>query len=205
MSTVLLAQKTVTDIDGNVYNTVIIGKQVWMVENLKVTHFQNGDEIPVVADHMGWSFLETAACCEYDNSPFNNEVYGKLYNFFAVNDIHNLCPKDWHVPTDKEWSELTSFLGEKSHAGGKLKEETTDYWQSPNVDATNASCFTALPGGNRAPDGAFAHIGSGGYWWSSTNSETNYALSRFLLCNSGNIYIYRSSKGSGFSVRCIKD
>ena len=146
MSTVLLAQKTVTDIDGNVYNTVTIGKQVWMVENLKVTHYRNGEAIPIVADHMEWSFLETAACCDYDNSPFNNEVYGKLYNFFAVNNIHNLCPTGWHVPTDKEWSELISSLGEKNKAGGKLKEETTDYWQSPNIEATNESCFTALPG-----------------------------------------------------------
>lgn len=203
-STGLQAQ-TVKDIDGNVYNTVTIGKQVWLVENLKVTHYRNGAAIPFVADHMEWSFLETAACCDYDNSSFNSETYGKLYNYYAVIDPRQICPNGWHIPTDKEWSGLTSYLGEKNNPGGKLKEETTDYWQSPNAGATNESCFTALPGGNRASDGAFAHIGSGGYWWSSTNSGTNNALSRFLLCNSGNLYNYSSSKGGGFSVRCIKD
>jgi len=205
MSTVLLAQRTVTDIDGNVYNTVTIGTQIWMVENLKVTHYRNKEPIPIVSDHMKWSFLESGACCDYDNSFFNCEAYGKLYNYYAIVDDRRLCPDGWHIPTDKEWSELTYYLGEKSNAAGKLKEETTDYWQSPNTEANNASCFTALPGGNRASDGSFAHLGSGGYWWSSSKFGTNDAWSRYIFYNSGNVYRYDGNIGSAFSVRCLKN
>ena len=205
ISTVLPAQRNVNDIDGNVYNTITIGTQVWMVENLKVTHYRNKEPIAVIADPMKWSFLESGACCDYDNSSFISEVYGKLYNYYAVIDPRQLCPDGWHIPTDQEWSELTSYLGEKNNTGGRLKEETTDYWQSPNTGATNESCFTALPGGNRAPDGSFTHFGGGGYWWSSSGFGIYDAWSRYIFYNSGNIYRYDSNIRSAFSVRCLKN
>lgn len=204
VSTSLHAQ-TVKDIDGNVYHTATIGKQVWMVENLKVIHYQNGVEIPIVGDHMKWSFLEKGACCDYDNSPLSNDIYGKLYNFYTIESNNNLCPSGWHVPSDNEWTTLTSFLGDKNNAGVKLKGIGIDYWQRPNSEATNESGFTALPGGNRASDGSFAFLGSCGYWWSSTHFNKSDGWGRYLFCNSNNLFRSNSSEGSAFSVRCLKD
>jgi len=136
------------DIDGNVYETIQIGDQLWMAENLKTTHYNNGDEIPYPSNEDFGSFDE-GQYGVYDNDPSNADVYGNLYNFAAVDDDRGLCMEGWHVPSDGEWTVLTDYLGGSSVAGGKMKEEGLDHWNSPNTGATNESGFTGLPAGYR--------------------------------------------------------
>lgn len=207
---------TVTDIDGNVYQTVTIGTQVWMAENLKVTHYRNGDQIPNVTDNVTWEGLSTGAYGDYDNSVDSAAVYGRLYNWYAVSDGRGIAPTGWHVPTDQEWKQLEMQLGMSqtdadgvnyrgTNEGGKLKETGTSHWQSPNTGATNESGFAALPGGYRVIYGDYLNMGSIGFFWSSTQYSTNVAWYRSL--DYDNAVIYRSDytmKG-GFSVRCVKD
>jgi len=194
---------TVTDIDGNVYHFITIGTQVWMVENLKVTHYRNGDLIPNVTDNTAWSNLVTGAYCDYNNGPGISTTYGKLYNWYAVNDSRNIAPSGWHVPTDAEWTTLTTYWGGESIAGGKLKEVGTTHWQSPNTGATNESGFTALPGGWHSDD--FYGIGETCRWWSST-AGGNGGWERII--DNYSAEVERSSYASstlGLSVRCVKD
>lgn len=202
---IVQVQETLTDIDGNVYKTVKIGKQVWMVENLKVTHYQNGDAIPNVTDSTNWAALITGAWCNYDNDVSNGKKYGKLYNWYSVEDTRNLAPKGWHIPTDGEWTILTDFLGGKDAAGGKLKQVGILDWEKPNEGATNETGFKGLPGGNRGEDGEFISIGSSGLWWSSSEADSNYAGFR-LVINTGKFVLrYKFKKSIGLSVRCLKD
>lgn len=197
---------TVTDIDGNVYNTVTIGTQVWMVENLKTTKYRDGTSIPNVTDNTDWSNLTTGANCDYNNTPSNADTYGKLYNWYAATDARNIAPTGWHVPSDEEWSTLTTFLGGEIVAGGKLKESGTTHWNSPNTDATNSSGFTALPGGARfGGSGAFNKIGGDGYWWTSSELSATNAVYRFMYYEYGSVTSIFTIKEQGFSVRCVKD
>ena len=192
---------TVVDIDGNVYNTVTIGTQVWMAENLKTTKYRNGDQIANVIDNPAWSSLSSGAYCWYNNVTNNKATYGAMYNWYAVADSRNIAPTGWHVATDAEWTTLTTFLGGGSVAGSKMKETGTAHWTSLNTDATNNSGFTALPGGYRScSTGLFYDLGSRGNWWTSTE-----ALSRALSYSYANIDRYGSLKQYGFSVRCVKD
>jgi len=192
----------VTDIDGNVYHAVKIGTQTWMVENLKTTKYRNGSPIPNVTDFTVWGKLTTGAYCVYNNYSNNNNIYGKLYNFYAVSDSRNIAPTGWHIPTDAEWATLTNYLG--SNAGGKLKEAgIASYWLSPNYGATNETGFTALPAGyanGPSSINAYYNLGSYGYWWTSTVS---YCRSMGLYSNA----VERSSMNVnvGCSVRCVKD
>lgn len=202
------AQSTVTDYDGNVYNTVAIGTQVWMQENLRTTHYHNGDLIPNVPDHAGWGNQAAGARCYYNNdSVVYASVYGVLYNWFAVSDSRNLCPVNWHVPTDAEWTALSDYLGGTGFAGGKMKEAGTSHWLEPNIEATNESGFTALPGGYRPhDDGIFEGIHGFGYWWSATEYNSNSAWDRNIYNASASIYpYYDDGKGYGFSVRCVRN
>lgn len=184
---------------------VKIGNQIWMAKNLDVITYRNGDPIPEVKDPAAWEKLTTGAWCYYKNDPANGAVYGKLYNWYAVNDPRGLAPKGWHLPADYEWTTLTSALGGEKIAGGKLKESGTTRWESPNKGATNESGFSALPGGYRSYSGDFSGIGHGGYWWSSTENSPSNAWDRHL--NTINSYIHRghSTKEYGFSVRCVRD
>jgi len=195
---------TVTDIDGNVYHTVTIGTQVWMVENLKTTKYHDGTSIPNVTDNNAWSNLTTGAYCDYNNTPSNSATYGKLYNWYAVN-TGKLCPTGWHVATDAEWTTLTNSLGGGSIAGGKLKETGITHWNSPNTGATNKTGFTALPGGGRDSDGTFFNVGDGGYWWSATEGDAASAWYRLMTYNGSTVYRGGSHKELGFSVRCVRD
>jgi len=196
---------TVTDIDGNVYQTVLIGDQCWMMENLKVTHYRNGDPIPNVTDNSTWEGLTSGAYCEHNNDPGNVATYGRLYNWYAVDDSRNIAPEGWHVPTDAEWQVLVDYLGVDGVAGGKLKEAGTTHWVSPNTGATNESGFTALPGGYRCYDGGFYNMSSHAYFWSSTEYDDNYAWSRSLGFNYSEVGRSYGSKDYGFSIRCVKD
>jgi uncharacterized protein (TIGR02145 family) len=197
---------TVTDIDGNVYQTVTIGTQVWMKENLKVTKYRNGDPIPNVTDGLEWSNLSTGAYCDYENNPGNSATYGRLYNWYAVNDSRNIAPTGWHVPSNEEWTILTDYLGGEGIAGGKLKETGTTHWYGA-FGSTNEIGFTALPGGCRGSDssGIFIYIGKDGYWWCSTESSTGWAWLRTMHYSDSKIEKYTFNKEDGFSVRCIKD
>jgi uncharacterized protein (TIGR02145 family) len=198
----------VTDYDGNVYTTVTIGTQTWMVENLKVTHYRNGDPIPNVTDNTAWVTLTTGAYCSYNNLPDNFDIYGALYNWFTVADTRNIAPTGWHVPTEAEWTTLETFLGGQSIAGGKMKEPGTTHWRSPNVGATNESGFSALPSGIRADSngyGAFYSLGDFWFGWSSTVYGTTYALRRNVGYNSTICDRFYEGKQSGYSVRLIKD
>jgi uncharacterized protein (TIGR02145 family) len=199
--------QTVTDIDGNIYNTVTIGTQIWLKENLKVTHYRNGDSIPNVIYDTLWFNLSSGAYCDYNNSPVTSLTYGKLYNWYAINDIRNICPMGWHVATEADWTLLMTYLGGENIAGGKLKEEGTLHWKIPNIGATNESGFTGLPGGHRDSDsGRFAFIGLVGIWWSSSESGTWSAWSHYIEnVMKVEISLDFKYKSSGFSVRCIKD
>jgi uncharacterized protein (TIGR02145 family) len=200
------ATGTVTDIDGNVYATLQIGTQTWMVENLKVKHYRNGDPIPNVEDTTAWGTLSSGAFCWYNNDSSNNVTYGKMYNWFAVADIRNIAPDGWHVPTDAEWTILINYLGNANIAGGKMKETGTLHWYSPNAGATNESGFTALPGGYRYTDnGSFRQMGYDGDWWSRTEVDANFAWFRNIYYNFASSGRYYYKKENGFSVRCVMD
>jgi uncharacterized protein (TIGR02145 family) len=204
----------VTDIDGNVYDTVIIGNQVWLKENLKVTRYNNGQSIKNIEDAAQWSSLRSGAWSYYNNDPQYNDPYGKLYNSFAVQDARKICPKGWHVPTDIEWTALENYIGGRG-AGGALKEATseagTSHWVSPNIGATNLFGFTALPGGYRTGSGQFPfdgiqNLGSLGLWWSSTFLQGSEDLwIRVLDTNSAIIDSQNGDKNAGLSCRCISN
>jgi len=204
IDSITFSASVVTDYDGNVYSIIKIGDQWWMAENLKVTHYRNGYPIPIVTDQTAWSNLTTGAYCEYDNNSANVITYGRLYNWYAVNDSCNIAPSGWHVPSDAEWQTLINYLGEAS-AGGKLKEAGTTHWNSPNDGATNESGFSALPGGYRYDDGSFGWLGDHAYFWSSTEFAGDYAWHRLLLHYDANVYRNPSNKLHGFSVRLVRD
>ena len=199
--------------NGYIYQTVQIGTQTWMAENLRTTKYRNGDFIPNVTDPNQWAALTTGAWAHYDNNSQYENPYGILYNWFAVNDSRNVCPTGWHVPSDAEWSTFINYLDPNANggislntAGGKMKSTGTQYWQSSNQNATNESGFSGLPGGYRTYyDGSFYDIGFRGNWWSSTENDASSAWTRYLY--SYDVSVYRASyfKGNGFSVRCLRD
>jgi uncharacterized protein (TIGR02145 family) len=220
----------VTDYDGNTYLTTRIGSQVWMAENLKVTHYADGTMIPYVEDQVEWFNLSSndKGFCYYNNDSMNREIFGALYTWSAAmnganssdenpSGIQGVCPTGWHVPSDAEWKELEMNLGlnlneanakgwrgTDTNVGGQLKETGTDYWVEPNTKADNSSGFAALPGGVRDLR-SFIHINAYGYWWSSTESGLDEAWCR-------NLYHMYSAEGRwvnfkrlGHSIRCVKD
>jgi uncharacterized protein (TIGR02145 family) len=186
---------------------VVIGTQRWSTINLDVTTYRDGTPIPEVTDPTEWENLTTGAWCYYDNDPANGPVYGKLYNWYAVSNIANggLAPVGQHIPTDPEWTTLTTYLGGELIAGGKLKSTGISLWLSPNTGATNESGFTGLPAGNRSFFGSFFGIGQNALFWSSTENGASIAWYRVL--SNININMGRGSfnKYVGFSVRCIID
>ncbi len=203
----VLSGNKVIDRDGNIYNTVLIGNQLWMAENLRTTKYNDGTPIAKVSDNT-WRTLTTGAYCWYENDSATYEIpYGKLYNFYAIyipRETQKICPVGWHVPTNTEWGELITFLGGIKEAGGKLKETGTVHWRSRNEGATNETGFTALPGGIR-PD-RFAEIRERGYWWTSTpHLSSNNAYSIHLIYSSKEAFPAGSAAESGLSVRCLKD
>jgi len=204
-ASVIPVNNTVTDIDGNVYHTIIIGSQVWMVENLQVTHFRNGDPVPNIINESQWSSLTSPAWCNYDNDSLKGAYYGKLYNWYTVNDSRKICPSGWHVPSQTEWNTLVSYLGGTTLAGGKLKETGTVHWLNPNTGATNETGFTALPAGTRNNSGSFSNEKNHGYWWTSDENDTLSAWEWNVNYNHQDIYNFYDSKTTGFSIRCIKD
>lgn len=198
----------VTDADGNVYNSVTIGTQCWLQQNLKTTKYNDGSTIPNVTDNTAWKNLNTPAYCWYNDSAVKyKSTYGALYNLYAVN-TGKLCPAGWHIPDSTEWVTLVNYLGGWGVAGGKMKEAGITHWLSPNTEATNSSGFTALPGGARVSKvGAFGLIESYGYWWAASEGSSNDVWGLSLRYSGsgiarGNAYTYVTD---GFSVRCVKN
>ena len=215
-----IALITCTDYDGYKYQTVKIGNQTWMAENLQVTHYYDGTAIPHVTDSTAWAWLSNNntddAYCFYDNN--SSSIYGTLYTWSAAmgdnavssntnpSRVQGICPDGWHLPSDSEWTELTEYLG-TSETGGKLKETGTTNWASPNTGATNETGFTALPGGMRTDSHAvFGSMNLYGTWWSATEYQSSLsALQHMLIYDSAEIYHYERNKSFGLSVRCVKD
>lgn len=216
---------TVTDYDGNVYNTIQIGDQWWLVENLGVTHYNDGTEIPLLSDFTSWSTTSNGAYCYYDDNIANVDDYGLLYNFHAVDDNRGLAPEGWHVASDDEWKELETYLGmtqdqadltlwRGTDEGGKLKESGMTHWTDLNTGATNESGFTALPAGYRNVNlqfplySGYFSIGLYTTFWTSTGlsaSNNVNAMVRSLKNDESRISRTGSPRVNGLSVRCVKD
>ena len=209
---------TLTDIDGNTYTSILIDGQEWMSENLKVTHYPNGDAIPLVTDNTAWGNLAddntSDAYSYYDNSSANATAYGALYTYAAaIGDNwardntanQGVCPDGWHLPTTAEWTTLTDYLG--TNAGSKLAGDAT-LWTDGNLDQSadfGTSGFSALPSaGRNGSDGLFVSLGDNGFWWSAAESGSN-ANSRYLHYSTTSVNSFNSYKSLGFSVRCVRD
>ena len=209
LSAVVMTAMMLSSWGGGASKEVTIGKQVWMTQNLNVDKFRNGDPIPEAKTDEEWRKAGEngePAWCYYNNNPDNGDRYGKLYNWYAVNDPRGLAPEGWKIPSDEEWSRLADFLGGESVAGTKMK--STDFWadyEGKSGNGTNESGFSALPGGGRNGDGTFGAIGKYGYWWSSTENFTFNAWYRDLDYLVGLVGRSTSYKEFGFSVRCLRD
>jgi uncharacterized protein (TIGR02145 family) len=209
------ATPSITDIDGNKYYIVTIGNQVWMAENLKVTKYNDGTIIPNVISTTTWTGLTTGAYCDYNNIPSNAVTYGRLYNWYVVdnnaatkavsNGGKNVCPIGWHMPSNEEWKTLTTYLGGEAVAGSKLKEAGTSHWQSPNTGATNETGFTGLPSGYRLGYGTFTEFGINGYWWSSSENSASAGYNRLINANTLVMNTGAFTKRTGQNVRCLRD
>jgi uncharacterized protein (TIGR02145 family) len=195
----------VVDIDGNKYDTIHIGTQVWLKQNLKVTRYRNGDSICNIKTNNDWIHSGSGAWCCYSNDTNNMGIYGCLYNLYAVQDPREICPQGWHTPKESDWRSLEFFL--VNNFGGKLKEEGTKHWEFPNTGATNSTGFTALPGGIRNHgDGLFAELNRNAYFWTDidTNSTTNESSRVYMYFTTSAWQGYNNPK-DGLSVRCIMD
>lgn len=211
----ITAPITVTDYDGNVYQTVQIGSQIWMVENLKTIHYRNGDALSGITISDNWDELTSEGYCNYDNSVANGNTYGNLYNFYAVEDERELCPEGWHVPTKVEFKTLIDYLGGADVAGGKMKEAGSEHWTSTLTasvnEGTNESGFTALPGGVLDASGNFSSKGYMAWFWTSEGYDSSisgkrYGYRRTLDLRSDEVSDERGYYAyMGMSVRCIKD
>jgi len=198
--------QTVSDIDGNVYNTVSIGNQVWLGENLKVTKYNNQDPISLVLDDTQWSTETQAAYCYYQGDISNTNNYGNLYNWYVVNNSKNVCPTGYHVPSITEWEELITFLGGNAVAGGKLKEIGFAHWLDPNTGADNSSGFTLLPSGWRAHNnGFYESLSYMAYVWSSTSVDASSSSIILAGYDSPACYTSDSHIRTGLPIRCLKD
>lgn len=203
--------KTVKDLDGNIYHTVTIGKQTWMVENLRVTKYRNGSSIPMLDNRTSWVNDTSGAYCYYNNDSANGKIYGLLYNGPAILNPKNLAPEGWHIPSDNEWQKLIDYLGGEKVAGGKLKEKGNIHWLE-NVGATNQSAFSALPAGQRDANiqvndqyNSFDWLGLRTFFASSTEWGNTIVWVRDLQNLNDCVYRIHGGGKNGISVRCIKD
>ena len=210
---------TISDIDGNVYTTVLIGTQCWMKENLRTTKYRDGSPIPNVSEDSAWLYLNTGAYVWYDNDSSWKNKYGAIYNWYSVDNLNGLCPTAWHVPSADEWVALTNSIGGiynadelkscrqvNSPLGGYCNvSEHPRWYQDSTYHGTDYSGFSGLPGGFRYEFGSFGNIGRIGYWWSSTEAWTTTARSRSMSYMTGFLGGCNCIKERGFSIRCLKD
>ena len=202
---------TCVDIDGNSYEFVTIGDQVWMAENLRTAHYQNGDPIPTGLNDGDWlNSRNTGAFSVYDDDPANAAIYGNLYNWYTIDDERGVCPEGWHVPNSDEWADLGDYLGGILAAGGKLKsigtiENADGLWYDPNSDASNESGFTAQPAGLRAHTGGYSVLGyATNFWMATQSSVSNRGQIAMLYSNRSDLRLYRDDMLFGFSIRCVE-
>jgi uncharacterized protein (TIGR02145 family) len=189
-------QEVVKDYDGNVYKTLKIGTLLWMAENLKVTHYRNGEPIINIKEPKQWCILLSGACCDLNNNPDYTKAFGLIYNWYTIADVRNICPAGWHVPSDHEWNSLTIFLSGEKGSGGVL----------PGSATINQSLFRFLPEGFRGYDGEFTGIGyGGGGWWSATAGTGETAFYRGVNYNTAGRQHMEGRKSFGYHIRCIKD
>jgi uncharacterized protein (TIGR02145 family) len=200
-----LSENTLDPCANCVAHDVVIGTQTWTGCNANVSTYANGDVIPQVTNPAAWIGLTTGAWCYYNNDPLNEPIYGKLYNWYAVNDPRGLAPIGYHVPSDTELTTLTTFLGGTSVSGGAMKETGLCHWVAPNTGATDSSGFTALPSGVRSIDGNFYEIGNRFFIWSSTQFDIVASYSRYLYFNTTTTPTFVNDKINGFSIRFIKN
>ena len=198
------ASTTISDIEGNIYNTVSIGNQIWMASNLSTSRYRNGAYIPYILNSNQWASTKSPALSFYNHDNNFETNYGKQYNWYAVTDAQGLCPIGWHIPTNNEWTILSDFLGGLNLAGGRMKATGTQYWSFPS-NGSNSSGFTGLPGGFRNVDGTFGILGYNGFWWSATEENEQRAINRSIIYTDNLLSAGSSSKNQGFSVRCLKD
>jgi uncharacterized protein (TIGR02145 family) len=194
--------------DKPIISSVIISDQEWQMKNLDVDRFRNGEPIPHALTAEEWKAAgerEEPAWCYYNNDVENGEIYGKLYNWYAVNDSRGLAPEGWHIPTDDEWTTLTDYLGGEEFAGDKMKTIGTSYWAIPNNEASNESGFSALPGGYRNFDSSFNNIFTNAFFWSATEIHDNYPCYRYLYNNYSTVSRSYDKMSVGASVRCLRD
>ena len=211
--------ETVTDIDGNIYRTVLIGNQCWLVENLSTTQYNDGDQIPIITDNTEWQNSTSAAMCYYNNDSENKEEYGILYNFYAV-ETDKLCPEGWHVATDNEWKELEGFVDSNYPIGdniwdneawrgsdvGKKLKSSTGWLCNPDDTGTDDYGFCGAPAGLReGSNGEFQRVEEWGLWWSAKNADETNVYRRYLGNHENNIARFPSNMANGHSVRCLKD
>jgi len=196
----------VSDVDGNVYKTVKIGSQVWMAENLRTTHYRNGDSVPNIMDNAEWGNLNSGAYCNYNNTTNMDTIatYGRLYNWYAVADYRNLAPEGWRVADIMDWDILIEYLGGDTIASNKLKETGNLHWEDP-FESDNSSGFTALPGGRRYKEINTNLIGSYGVFWAMPEYNETTAGFLYLFYFDSNVYRGLNFKVNGYSVRCIKE
>jgi uncharacterized protein (TIGR02145 family) len=202
-----LTYNSIMDASGNSYATIVIGTQEWMAENLRTTVYANGDPIasPASDQFLG---INSGAWTHYDNNIQYEFPYGKLYNWFAVNDPRNVCPTGWHVPSQQEYYTLINYLGGPTVAGGKLKSNNREFWESPNLNATNESGFSSLPGGYLGSDSngaSFNAEGNRGFWWSSTDGGFYGPYYIFMAYDSSMARSGDMGRNYGCCIRCLKD
>jgi len=197
---------TVTDIEGNEYESIVLANgQEWLTSNLRSTKFNDGTDLSLVIANGIWSTTPNPSYCYYDNDPAISQNYGCLYNFFVVSSDKNICPEGWRVPTELDWSELTSDLGGLGLAGGKLKAEGFNFWSSPNTDATNEIRFNALPNGCRYDGGYFNNLNYYSFFWTASELDTTFAWYRSLKYDNGSAVRNFSKKQSGYGIRCMRN
>jgi len=195
----------VSDAEGNSYQTVRIGDQVWMAENLRSTRLNDGTDIPLAGSPGTWAELAAPAYCWYNNDePSYKNIYGALYNGYTVSS-GKICPTGWHIPDKEEWINLGNSLGDSLKAGGSMKESGTEHWLSPNKGADNSSGFTAMPAGLRYFEGTFAAITNSACFWSSTENSDGDQWYAGLFYTDSSLTLNHRNKKHGFSIRCIKD
>jgi uncharacterized protein (TIGR02145 family) len=197
---------TVIDVESNVYNTITIGTQTWMAENMKTTRYSNGDLIGTTANLTEDITGESTPKYQwiFNGNQTNLDTYGRLYTWYAVTDSRAVCPTGWHMPSDAEWDILINYSG-GANAGDKLKENGTKHWSSPNTGATNETGFTALPSGMRYNNGTFTEFGSNGNWWSTTEHNLTDADGFGTENDYDLAYSFSKSKSNAYAVRCLKD
>lgn len=191
-----------TDIDGNLYHPVIIGTQTWMIENLHTTRYNDGTAITTDLSNLSWKNTTSGAYAIYDDDTANNRIYGKLYNWYAVN-TGKLAPPGWHIPTDAEWTTLVNYLG--TEPGKKMKAVSVLWAASPGITNSNSSGLTVLPAGDRYTDGTFYNLEHYTKFWSSTEQSSTEGNYYTLYYTNSNATAISGGKAYGLSIRCIKD